>query len=234
MRLVRSYTSNFCHDFVSCPHRSTRAHSRIIIIHRPRLRGIIPVASAIHDCESSKVYSSFLLLGVSPKRCLINRGVQDFPQYTQKGLSMLLINKLLCLWNRSRISPSLPVTLFHEDYLYLDCTDTDEFCDWLEAIPHHTQNFCHDFVSCAHRSTRTYSRIIIIHQPRLRRIIPVASTMAVKARKYILRSYFSGFPQRDALKIVEEELPPIKDGGVLSYSPYSRSELHFCFCIWLR
>ena len=43
--------------------------------------------------------------------------------------------------------------------------------------------------------------------------------MAMKARKYILRSYFSGFPQRDALEIVEEELPPIKDGGALSYSP---------------
>ena len=54
--------------------------------------------------------------------------------------------------------------------------------------------------------------IVPLHQPRLRGI---ASAMAGKARKYILRSYFSGFPQRDDLEIVEEELPPIKDGGAL-------------------
>ena len=33
------------------------------------------------------------------------------------------------------------------------------------------------------------------------------------ARKYVLRSHFSGFPKREALEIVEETLPPIKDGG---------------------
>ena len=35
----------------------------------------------------------------------------------------------------------------------------------------------------------------------------------VKARKYVLRSHFSGLPKREDLKIVEEELPAIKDGG---------------------
>nr|CAC38761.1 leukotriene B4 [Geodia cydonium] len=52
--------------------------------------------------------------------------------------------------------------------------------------------------------------------------------MATKIRKYVLRSHFSGFPQRDALEIVEEELPPIKDGEFLceaqwiSVDPYMR------------
>ena len=35
----------------------------------------------------------------------------------------------------------------------------------------------------------------------------------VKARKWVLRSQFSGQPKREDLEIVEEELPPIKDGG---------------------
>ena len=39
--------------------------------------------------------------------------------------------------------------------------------------------------------------------------------MATKTRKYVLRSHFSGFPQRDALEIVEEDLPALKDGGLI-------------------
>ena len=35
----------------------------------------------------------------------------------------------------------------------------------------------------------------------------------MKARKYVLRSHFSGLPKREDLEIVEEELPPLKDGG---------------------
>ena len=35
----------------------------------------------------------------------------------------------------------------------------------------------------------------------------------VKARKYVLRSHFSGLPKREDLEIVEEELPALKDGG---------------------
>ena len=35
----------------------------------------------------------------------------------------------------------------------------------------------------------------------------------VKARKWVLRSHFVGQPKREDLEIVEEELPPIKDGG---------------------
>jgi hypothetical protein len=34
----------------------------------------------------------------------------------------------------------------------------------------------------------------------------------VKCRKWVLRSHFSGLPKREDLKIVEEELPPLKDG----------------------
>ena len=35
----------------------------------------------------------------------------------------------------------------------------------------------------------------------------------VKARKWILKSHFSGLPKREDLEIVEEDLPPLKDGG---------------------
>ena len=35
----------------------------------------------------------------------------------------------------------------------------------------------------------------------------------VKARKWVVRSHFVGLPKREDLEIVEEELPPIKDGG---------------------
>ena len=35
----------------------------------------------------------------------------------------------------------------------------------------------------------------------------------VKARRWVLRSHFVGQPKREDLEIVEEELPPIKDGG---------------------
>ena len=35
----------------------------------------------------------------------------------------------------------------------------------------------------------------------------------VKCRKWILKSHFSGLPKREDLEIVEEELPPLKDGG---------------------
>ena len=35
----------------------------------------------------------------------------------------------------------------------------------------------------------------------------------VKCRKWVLRSHFSGLPKREDLEIVEEELPPLKDGG---------------------
>ena len=40
--------------------------------------------------------------------------------------------------------------------------------------------------------------------------------MATKARKYVLRSHFSGLPKREDLEIVEETLPPVKDGGTLT------------------
>ena len=35
----------------------------------------------------------------------------------------------------------------------------------------------------------------------------------VIARKYVLKSHFQGLPKREDLEIVEEELPPLKDGG---------------------
>lgn len=35
----------------------------------------------------------------------------------------------------------------------------------------------------------------------------------VKAKKYILKSHFNGFPKATDLELVEEELPELKDGG---------------------
>ena len=35
----------------------------------------------------------------------------------------------------------------------------------------------------------------------------------MKARKWVVRSHFVGQAKREDLEIVEEELPPIKDGG---------------------
>ncbi len=38
----------------------------------------------------------------------------------------------------------------------------------------------------------------------------------VTRRKYVLRSYFEGMPKREDLELVEETLPPLKDGGLFS------------------
>ena len=38
----------------------------------------------------------------------------------------------------------------------------------------------------------------------------------MKCRKWVLRSHFSGLPKREDLEIVEEELPPLKDGGTVT------------------
>lgn len=38
----------------------------------------------------------------------------------------------------------------------------------------------------------------------------------VKAHKYVLIKYFQGEPKKSDFKIVEEELPELKDGGDLS------------------
>ena len=34
-----------------------------------------------------------------------------------------------------------------------------------------------------------------------------------KGRKYILKSHFDGIPKKEDLELVEETLPPLKDGG---------------------
>lgn len=36
----------------------------------------------------------------------------------------------------------------------------------------------------------------------------------VKAKKYVLAKQFDGFPKQGDLKIVEEELPPLKKDGM--------------------
>ncbi|XP_064386876.1 prostaglandin reductase 1-like [Halichondria panicea] len=52
--------------------------------------------------------------------------------------------------------------------------------------------------------------------------------MSVKCRRWVLKSHFSGMPKREDLDLVEEELPPLKDGEFLcealwlSMDPYFR------------
>lgn len=36
----------------------------------------------------------------------------------------------------------------------------------------------------------------------------------MKAKKFILENYFEGMPKESDLKLVEEELPEIKEGGM--------------------
>ena len=36
----------------------------------------------------------------------------------------------------------------------------------------------------------------------------------VRRRKYVVKSLFDGKPKREDLEIVEETLPPLKDGGM--------------------
>ena len=36
---------------------------------------------------------------------------------------------------------------------------------------------------------------------------------AIKAKTSVMKKPFEGFPKHDDLEIVEEELPPLKDGG---------------------
>ena len=44
----------------------------------------------------------------------------------------------------------------------------------------------------------------------------------VKAKKWVVKWPFSGYPKREDLEIVEEELPPLKDGGK---QPFTRPQL---------
>ena len=48
----------------------------------------------------------------------------------------------------------------------------------------------------------------------------------MKCRKWVLRSRFSGLPKREDLEIVEEELPPVKDGGTLTRLAPSLQIMH--------
>jgi len=43
----------------------------------------------------------------------------------------------------------------------------------------------------------------------------------IKARKWILRSYFENFPKREDVELVEEDLPALQDGGRCNLAGYS-------------
>lgn len=47
----------------------------------------------------------------------------------------------------------------------------------------------------------------------------------IHARKYVLTKYFKGEPKQSDFKIVEEELPELKDGGMLSLQLISKQSL---------
>ncbi|XP_028169764.1 prostaglandin reductase 1-like [Ostrinia furnacalis] len=42
----------------------------------------------------------------------------------------------------------------------------------------------------------------------------------VKARKYVVKKHFQGVPKRDDFEVVEQELPPLKDGEILAKAEY--------------
>lgn len=42
------------------------------------------------------------------------------------------------------------------------------------------------------------------------------STM-VKCKKFVLSQHFSEWPKESDLQLVEEELPPVKDGGKINF-----------------
>ena len=47
---------------------------------------------------------------------------------------MLPVNELLNYWNEGRDTPSSSVFLFKKPYLFLECTEIDELCDWIEMV----------------------------------------------------------------------------------------------------
>lgn len=49
----------------------------------------------------------------------------------------------------------------------------------------------------------------------------------VTAKKFVLVRHFDGFPKRDDLQLVEEELPSLKDGGTIKRSRLSCSKVNF-------
>ena len=61
--------------------------------------------------------------------------------------------------------------------------------------------------------TQSPSRIRVGHPHETINRYLCSNSRMVKARKWVLRSHFVGQPKREDLEIVEEELPPIKDGG---------------------
>lgn len=42
----------------------------------------------------------------------------------------------------------------------------------------------------------------------------------LKAKKFIMQKHFDGFPKPDDVKLVEEELPPLKEGGEDFHCPF--------------
>jgi prostaglandin reductase 1 len=53
----------------------------------------------------------------------------------------------------------------------------------------------------------------------------------VKAKRYVFQKQFVGLPKATDLKLVEEELPPLKDGGK---PPKLHFNLVICSCCYLE
>lgn len=52
----------------------------------------------------------------------------------------------------------------------------------------------------------------------------------VTSKKFVLAKQFDGPPKESDLEIVEEELPPIKDGGKYLVNNKNNNTCCFCFC----
>lgn len=61
---------------------------------------------------------------------------------------------------------------------------------------------------------RLTSRLVgIINKHKPVKVSRLNVTIMVTAKKYILNNHFHGFPKVEDLKLVEEELPTLNDGG---------------------
>ena len=69
--------------------------------------------------------------------------------------------------------------------------------------PHLSLRFMHTPVSVSSPS----------HVPKVRLVHIKVRIMSTKSRKWVLKQAFDGAPKREDFEIVEEDIPPLKDGG---------------------
>ncbi len=77
----------------------------------------------------------------------------------------------------------------------------------------------HNTLRVAHQSSKP-SAIILIRSFR------TVSMSAYTTKKWVVKTPYKGQPKREDLEIVEEQLPPVKDGGTYSYCLRQNTRLH--------